>query len=200
MPRKQSPSQLAQVRTGMTLSRRSTFPPVLQAYHSGLGPTGGINSFLQTPPQWKAVSRGSAKDSIKKVADRKKNEDSSAGVRLLLRNERQLELKKKAKVNVYTPFYNNSQVTYQETFFCLTLCLTADWYYIHLFCVQRAEGMLKSWDALHQKERDEKCCFLQQKVKLQHDLIAKADQLSEEIRAKAMEEQQEVSGHLALSL
>jgi len=66
--------------------------------------------------------------------------------------------------------------------------------------VQRAEGMLKSWDALHQNERDEKCCFLQQKVKLQHDLIAKADQLSEEIRAKAMEEQQEVSGHLALSL
>lgn len=56
--------------------------------------------------------------------------------------------------------------------------------------------MLKSWDALHQKERDEKCCFLQKKVKLQHDLIAKADQLSGEIRAKAMEEQQEVSGHL----
>jgi len=70
----------------------------------------------------------------------------------------------------------------------------------YLFCVQRAEGMLKSWDALHQKERDVKCGFLQQKVKLQHDLIAKADQLSEEIRAKAMEEQQEVSGHLALSL
>jgi len=106
----------------MTLSRRSTCPPVLQAYHSGLGPTGGINSFLKTSPQWKAsmvTSRGSAKDSIKKVAGRKKNEDSSAGVRLLLRNERQLELKKKAKVNVYTPFYNNSQVrtVYQGTFF-----------------------------------------------------------------------------------
>lgn len=104
----------------MTLSRRSTFPPVLQAYHSGLGPTGGINSFLQTPPQWKAsmvMSRGSAKDSIKKVADRKKNEDSSAGVRLLLRNERQLELKKKAKVNVYTPFYNNSQVRIKRHFY-----------------------------------------------------------------------------------
>ena len=58
--------------------------------------------------------------------------------------------------------------------------------------------MLKSWDALHQKERDGKHCFLQQRVKLQHDLIAKADQLAEEKRTKAVNEQQKVSGHPVL--
>ena len=63
-------------------------------------------------------------------------------------------------------------------------------------CIQRAEGMLKSWEALQQKERDEKYSFLKQRVKLQHDLIAKADQLSGELRVKAEEEYQEVSKYV----
>lgn len=60
--------------------------------------------------------------------------------------------------------------------------------------------MLKSWEALQQKERDEKYSFLKQRVKLQHDLIAKADQLSGVLRVKAEEDYQEVSNYVTPGL
>ena len=113
--------------------RRSTFPPVLQDYYSGVEPTVGISCSFQPPPMWKnsMVTSGggayAAKGSRKAVADWKKSgamEGSSSGVRLLLRNERELELRKKAKVNVppnsaiVSEIYTGCRLSYILYFAC----------------------------------------------------------------------------------
>lgn len=51
---------------------------------------------------------------------------------------------------------------------------------------------LKAWNALIKMERDQKHSLLQQRVKIQRDLIGKTNQLLEDFRTKAEEERLEV--------
>lgn len=63
---------------------------------------------------------------------------------------------------------------------------------------QKAEATLKSWDALLQRERNERHFLLQQRVEIQRRLITKKDQLSHELRTKHDDKQQEVCGNWKL--
>lgn len=62
---------------------------------------------------------------------------------------------------------------------------------LHIF--QRFENVLKSWDASLQWERDKKFHNLQQRVRIQRELITKNNQLSDQLRKKAEDEQIDVS-------
>ncbi len=61
-----------------------------------------------------------------------------------------------------------------------------------LIVLQKAEGTFKAWNALIQKERDHKYRVLQQRVRIQRELIGKKDQVLQDIRTKAEEERLEV--------
>lgn len=58
--------------------------------------------------------------------------------------------------------------------------------------MQKPEMTLKAWDGLIKKERDKKHCFLQQRVKIQRDLIGKTNQHLEDLRTKVEQERLEV--------
>ena len=54
---------------------------------------------------------------------------------------------------------------------------------------------MRCWDALLQREREEKYSVLKQRVHVQHQLISKKEELTEQLRANAEGERMEVHVH-----
>lgn len=62
-----------------------------------------------------------------------------------------------------------------------------------LLVFQRAEALVKKWDLLQVKEKEEKYSRLLQRLELQHKLIAKRDFLSKQLEREANEKHVKVS-------
>lgn len=65
--------------------------------------------------------------------------------------------------------------------------------------MQKAEATVKTWDALLREEKSQKHHVLQERVKIQRELIGKNDELSKDLKIKAEEDRLEVrSVHIRL--
>ena len=57
---------------------------------------------------------------------------------------------------------------------------------------QKADALVRKWDTLLVKEKEDKCAELLQRLELQHKLIAKTDNLSRQLGRKEEEKQAKV--------